>query len=55
MLALAEALRRIEEATLLYGLGGILLAAFFIAVIIFRPSGLESLLTESLATKENAA
>lgn len=40
VLALAEALRRIEEATLLYGLGGILLAAFFIAVIIFRPSGM---------------
>lgn len=40
VLALAEALRRIEEATLLYGLGGILLAVFFIAVIIFRPSGI---------------
>ncbi len=40
VLALAEALRRIEEATLLYGLGGILLATFFIAVIIFRPSGI---------------
>lgn len=40
VLALAEALRRIEEATLLYGLGGILLAVFFISVIIFRPSGI---------------
>lgn len=40
VLALAEALRRVEEATLLYGLGGILLAVFFIAVIVFRPSGL---------------
>ena len=40
VLALAEALRRIEEASLLYGLGGILLAVFFIAVIIFRPSGI---------------
>ncbi|MEO8469276.1 MAG: branched-chain amino acid ABC transporter permease [Chloroflexota bacterium] len=40
VLALAEALRRIEEATLLYGLGGILLAVFFIAVIIFRPNGM---------------
>ena len=40
VLALAEALRRIEGATLLYGLGGILLAVFFIAVIIFRPSGI---------------
>lgn len=39
VLALAEALRRVEEATLLYGLGGILLAVFFIAVIIFRPGG----------------
>jgi branched-chain amino acid transport system permease protein len=40
ILALAEVLRRIEEATLLYGLGGILLATFFLAVIIFRPSGI---------------
>ena len=40
VLALAEALRRIEEATLLYGLGGILLATFFILVIIFRPDGI---------------
>jgi len=40
VLALAEALRRVEEATLLYGLGGILLAAFFLAVIIFRPDGI---------------
>lgn len=40
VLALAEALRRIEEATLLYGLGGILLAAFFLAVILFRPDGI---------------
>lgn len=40
VLGLSEALRRIEEATLLYGLGGILLAIFFIAVIIFRPDGL---------------
>jgi branched-chain amino acid transport system permease protein len=40
VLALAEGLRRIEEATLWYGVGGILLAAFFLAVIIFRPDGL---------------
>lgn len=40
VLALAEALRRIEEATLLYGLGGILLAVFFLAVILFRPDGI---------------
>jgi len=37
---LAEALRRIEEATLLYGIGGILLATFFLAVIILRPDGI---------------
>lgn len=40
VLALAETLRRAEEATLLYGLGGILLAVFFISVIIFRPDGI---------------
>lgn len=40
VLALAEGLRRIEDVTLLYGLSGILLAVFFIAVIIFRPDGI---------------
>lgn len=40
VLALSEALRRIEDATLLYGLSGILLAVFFIAVIVFRPEGM---------------
>ena len=40
VLALAEALRRIEEATYVYGLGGILLAIFFILVIVFRPDGI---------------
>lgn len=40
VLALAEGLRRVEDATLLYGLSGILLAAFFILVIIFRPDGI---------------
>jgi branched-chain amino acid transport system permease protein len=40
VLAVAEGLRRVEDATLLYGLSGILLAAFFIAVIIRRPGGI---------------
>lgn len=40
VLALAEGLRRIEDVTLLYGMSGILLAVFFIAVIIFRPDGI---------------
>jgi branched-chain amino acid transport system permease protein len=40
VLALAEGLRRVEDATLLYGLSGILLAVFFILVIIFRPDGI---------------
>ena len=40
VLAIAEGLRRVEDATLLYGLSGILLAAFFIGVIIFRPEGI---------------
>jgi len=40
VLALAEALRRVEDVTLLYGLSGMLLAAFFIVVIVFRPDGI---------------
>jgi branched-chain amino acid transport system permease protein len=40
MLALGEALRRIEGATLLYGMGGIVIASVLILVIIFRPSGI---------------
>ena len=40
VLALAEGLRRVEDATLLYGLSGMLLAAFFIVVIVFRPEGI---------------
>jgi len=40
VLAVAEGLRRVEDATLLYGLSGILLAAFFIVVIIRRPGGI---------------
>jgi branched-chain amino acid transport system permease protein len=40
VLALAEVLRRIEDVTLLYGLSGILLAVFFILIIVFRPDGI---------------
>jgi branched-chain amino acid transport system permease protein len=40
VLALAEGLRRVEDVTLLYGLSGMLLAIFFILVIIFRPDGI---------------
>jgi branched-chain amino acid transport system permease protein len=40
ILALSEALRRVEDATLLYGMSGILMAVFLVAVIIFRPSGI---------------
>jgi branched-chain amino acid transport system permease protein len=40
VLALAEALRRVEDVTLLHGLSGTLLAVFFIVVIIFRPEGI---------------
>jgi branched-chain amino acid transport system permease protein len=40
VLGIAEGLRRVEDSTLLYGLSGILLAAFFISVIIFRPDGI---------------
>ena len=35
-----EALRRIEDPTQLYGIAGILLAAFLILVIVFRPDGI---------------
>jgi ABC-type branched-subunit amino acid transport system permease subunit len=38
--ALSEALRRIEDATLLYGLSGIVLAVIFIVVITVRREGL---------------
>jgi branched-chain amino acid transport system permease protein len=38
--ALAEALRRIEDTTLLYGLSQIILAVIFLAIIIFRREGL---------------
>jgi branched-chain amino acid transport system permease protein len=40
VLAVAEGLRRVEDVTLLYGLSGMLLAAFFIVIIIFRPEGI---------------
>jgi branched-chain amino acid transport system permease protein len=40
VLVMAEGLRRIEDVTLLYGLSGMLLAAFFIVIIIFRPEGI---------------
>ncbi|MDQ6795463.1 MAG: branched-chain amino acid ABC transporter permease [Chloroflexota bacterium] len=38
--ALAEALRRIEDTTLLYGLSQIILAVIFLVIIIFRREGL---------------
>ena len=40
VLALSEGLRYVEDRTLLYGLSGILLATFFILVIVFRPDGI---------------
>ena len=40
IVAISEGLRRVEDATLLYGLGGITLGVFFLAVIIFRPDGI---------------
>jgi branched-chain amino acid transport system permease protein len=39
IVGLGEALRRVEDATLLYGLSSIVLAVIFIVVIIVRPSG----------------
>lgn len=40
IIVLSEALRRFEDATLLYGVSNIILAVLFIAIIIFRPDGL---------------
>ena len=40
VVGLAEALRRIEDATLLYGMSQIILAVIFILIIIFRRDGL---------------
>jgi branched-chain amino acid transport system permease protein len=39
IVGLGEGLRRVEDATLLYGLSSIVLAVIFIVVIIVRPSG----------------
>ncbi|MCC6613186.1 MAG: branched-chain amino acid ABC transporter permease [Anaerolineae bacterium] len=38
--AIAEALRRLEDVTLLYGVSQIVLAVLFIVIIVFRPGGL---------------
>ncbi len=40
IVAITEGLRRIEDATRLYGLSGITLGLFLLAVIIFRPDGI---------------
>src|SRR3954465_9143350 len=40
IVGLGEALRRVEDVTLLYGLSSIVLAVIFIVVIIVRPAGL---------------
>lgn len=40
IVGLSEALRRVEDATLLYGLSSLVLAVIFIVVIIVRPGGL---------------
>jgi branched-chain amino acid transport system permease protein len=40
MLGLGEALRRIEDPTQLYGIGGIVIASILIGVLIFRPAGI---------------
>ena len=40
VIVLAEALRRLEDVTLLYGMSQIILAVIFILIIIFRPDGL---------------
>ena len=40
IVGLGEALRRVEDASLLYGLSGIVLAVIFIVVIVVRPAGL---------------
>jgi branched-chain amino acid transport system permease protein len=40
VVALAEALRRVEDVTLLYGISQIILAVIFILIIIFRREGL---------------
>ncbi len=40
IVAVTEALRRVQDETQLYGLSGITLGVFFLAVIIFRPDGI---------------
>lgn len=40
IVALAEALRRLEDVTLLYGMSQIILALIFIVIILYRPAGL---------------
>jgi len=40
IVALSEALRRVQDETQLYGLSGITLGVFFLAIIIFRPDGI---------------
>jgi branched-chain amino acid transport system permease protein len=40
IVALAEILRRMEDQTQVYGVSGITLAVFFLAIIIFRPDGI---------------
>jgi branched-chain amino acid transport system permease protein len=40
VIALAEALRRLEDVTLLYGMSQMTLAVIFIVIIIYRPEGL---------------
>jgi branched-chain amino acid transport system permease protein len=40
IVALTEALRRVEDVTQLYGMSGIALGAFFLVIIIFRPEGI---------------
>lgn len=39
IVAVSEVLRRVEGDTQLYGMSGIVLGAFFLAVIVFRPEG----------------
>jgi len=40
IVAMSEALRRVEDATHLYGISGITLGIFFLAIMIFRPDGI---------------
>ena len=40
IVAMSEGLRRVEDATHLYGISGITLGIFFLAIMIFRPDGI---------------